>query len=431
MKDKLAIVILAAGKGTRMKSDIPKVLHKIAGKPMINWLIDRCECLNPDKIIVVIGPDMDDLAAAVSPHETAIQEKQAGTGDAVKAALPALKDFDGKVLVLLGDEPFLSKEVLQELCAHDLSVMGIEVDNPKGLGRLVLNADDTLKEITEEKDCTEAQRDITLCNAGNFCIPSSHLETWLSQLSNDNAAGEFYLTDIPAIAAKDGIKTQIVRMAWDGAWGINNKIQLAEHEAKLQDILRAEHMINGVQMLDPFSVHFNHDTEIGAGSLIEPNVFFGKNVRIEKDVHIKAFSHIEGAHIKAGCSIGPFARIRPGSEIGEGSKIGNFIEINRSTLGKGTKAGHHSYIGDATLGENVNYSAGAITANYDGQNKHKTVIGDNVMIGTNVNLIAPVTIEKNAFIAAGSTITKDVSAGSLAVGRAKEKTIPGWTGKKK
>ena len=426
----LAIVILAAGKGTRMKSDQPKVMHELAGKPMINWLLETCEALNPEKIITVIGPDMPKLAEAVKPHETVIQETRNGTGGAVKCALPALKEFKGNVLILMGDEPLVSLETLKNLIGADgLAVQGFDTPAPHGLGRMMLNENGTLKEIIEDKDCTPEQKKITLCNAGNYCVPAEKLAQWIDAIGNDNAQGEYYLTDLPAIAAKDGIETKVVETRWDGPWGVNDRMQLAAHEKMLQTVLREKTMCEGVHMIDPDTVYLWHDTTIAPGVIIEPNVFFGPDVTIDENVHIKAFCHFEGTHIKAGTSVGPFARLRPGAEIGEDVRIGNFVEIKKSTIGTGAKINHLAYVGDTEMGKGVNFSCGAITVNYDGFEKHKTIIGDNVMVGSNVSLVAPITIGEGALLAAGSTLTKDVEGDALAMTRPATEEKKGWAAK--
>ncbi len=427
----LAVVILAAGKGKRMQSDLPKVMHELAGKPMISILIDQVvQQFAPEKIIVVTAPDMDALRETVKPHESVIQKTQNGTADAVKAALPALKGFKGNVLILLGDEPLAPMQVLAEMAAHDSpSVMAIIPPDPYGLGRMVMDEEGQLIEIIEEKDCDDDQREIIVCNAGNFCVPSSKLEEWLGKIGNDNAQGEYYLTDMPKFAAADGVPFDVFTMPIDHVWGINDRMQLAEHEQIFRQMLRDAHVMNGVRMVDPNTVYFHHDTIVAPGVMIEPSVFFGAGVRIEQGAHIKAFSHLEGAHVGANTTVGPFARLRPGSEIGEGVRIGNFVEIKKSTIGKGSKINHLAYVGDCTMGDDVNFSAGAITVNYDGFNKHQTVIGKNVMIGSNVNLVAPLTIDDGAFVAAGSTINEDVPADSLSIARDKPSIREGWATK--
>ncbi len=413
-----------------MKTDLPKVMHPLAGKPMINWLIDTCESLKPQKIITVIGPDMQDLEAAVKPHETVIQKTRNGTGGALKCALPALKGFKGNVLVLMGDEPLVEKEVLQSLInAGTLAAQAFNTNTPHGLGRMILNDNGTLKNIVEEKDCTKSQKQITLCNAGNYCIPAAKLTHWVEKIDNKNAQKEYYLTDLPAIAAKDGVETIVIQSDWQGPWGVNDRIQLAAHEKMAQNILREKAMNAGVSMVDPASVYLQHDTKIAPGVTIEPNVFFGPGMRVDEDVHIRAFCHLEGAHIKRGAIVGPFARLRPGTDIGQDVKIGNFVEVKKSTIGKGSKINHLAYVGDTAMAENVNFSAGAITVNYDGFDKLKTTIGKNVMVGSNVNLVAPLTIKDGAILAAGSTITGDIPEDSLAIAREPETVKPGWAAK--
>ena len=414
----LAIVILAAGKGTRMKSDKPKVLHEIAGRPMIQWLIERAETLIPEKIIVVVGPDMDAVSAAVAPYPTVVQKKQNGTGDAVKPALALLKNFDGKVLILLGDEPFVPQEAMRDMVGWDgLSVMAIEPLSPKGLGRMVVHEDGTLDRIVEDKDCTPEQWDIGLCNAGNFCVPSKHLAKWLDQIANKNAQGEYYLTDLPKIAEKDGFLTYVVeakiaRMRW----GVNTRSELAERERNAQAMLRERAMENGATLLDPETVYFSYDTAIGTDVVIEPNVFFGRGVEIGDQAHIKAFSHLEGARVEAHGVVGPYARLRPGAHLKDGAKIGNFVEVKKSVIGKGSKVNHLSYIGDTQIGDGSNIGAGTITCNYDGFDKHKTMIGNNVFVGSNSTLIAPLTLSDGALIGGGSVITQGC-AGRYAVRR--------------
>ncbi|MFN3700884.1 MAG: bifunctional UDP-N-acetylglucosamine diphosphorylase/glucosamine-1-phosphate N-acetyltransferase GlmU [Alphaproteobacteria bacterium] len=431
----LSVVILAAGMGTRMKSDLPKVMHTLAGQPMIAILIERLRAEmspSPEKIIVVSGPEMEGLRALASAYgcDNVIQQERRGTGDAVKAALPALEGFKGNVLILLGDEPLVPIDVLAHMAAHDSpSVMAIIPPDPTGLGRVVMDEDGQLEEIVEERDCTEDQREIIVCNGGNFCVPSVKLAEWVNKIDTNNAQGEYYLTDMPKIAAEDGIGFDVFTVPIDHVWGVNDRLQLAEHERIFMDMLRDAHMLNGVRMIDPQSVYFHYDTKIAAGVLIEPSVFFGADVRVEDGVHIKAFSHIEGAHIGKNTTIGPFARLRPGSEIGEDVRVGNFVEIKKSKIGKGAKINHLAYVGDCLMGEDVNFSAGAITVNFDGFSKHETVIGKNVMIGSNVNLVAPLKIDDGAFVAAGSTITEDVPADALSIAREKGSIYKGWAHK--
>lgn len=425
--DPLAIVILAAGKGTRMKSEKPKVMHEIAGRPMIGWIVETAEALNPEKIIVVTAPGMDDVAAAVAPHQVAIQTSQKGTGDAVKPALPYLKDFKGKVLILLGDEPFLDKNVMEEMIGwNGLSVMAVRPLSPKGLGRMIANEDGTLDRIVEEKDATEEQKEIRLCNAGNFCIPSSHLGKWLDQLQSNNSQNEFYLTDIPRIAEKDGYLTYVVETDVQWVWGINTRAELSEHEHMAQVMLRDKAMANGATLLDPNTTYFSFDTLLGKDVIVEPNVVFGPGVVVADNVVIHAFSHLEGVTVEMGASIGPFARIRGGAKIGENAKIGNFVEIKKSDIAAGAKMNHLAYIGDAVVGAKSNIGAGTITCNYDGFDKHKTIIGEGVFVGSNSTLVAPVTLGDGSFVAAGSVVTHEVPKDSLIVARARQLIKEGW-----
>ena len=426
-KDPLAIVILAAGKGTRMKSDKSKVIHEIAGRPLIGWLIETAESLNPEKIIVVVGEGMDDVAAAVAPHSIVIQKIQKGTGDAVKPALPLLKGFEGKVLVLLGDEPFLDKKVLEEMIAwKGISVMGVRPLSAKGLGRIITHDDGTLDHIVEERDASEEQKEIRLCNAGNFCIPSTHLAKWLDQLQPNNAQNEFYLTDIPKIAERDGFLTYVVETDVQWVWGVNTRSELAEHERMAQILLRDKAMANGATFMDPNTVYLSFDTVFGKDVVVEPNVVFGPKVRIADNVIIHAFSHLQEVTVASGVQIGPFARIRGGTTLGENVKVGNFVEIKKSDIAAGTKMNHLSYIGDAIIGPKTNIGAGTITCNYDGFDKHKTNIGSGVFVGSNSTLIAPVTIEDGSYVGAGSVVTSDVPKDSLIVARSRAILKEGW-----
>jgi bifunctional UDP-N-acetylglucosamine pyrophosphorylase/glucosamine-1-phosphate N-acetyltransferase len=426
-KNSLAVVILAAGKGTRMKSALPKVMHKVAGRPMINWVIERAESLNPEKIIVVIAPDMDEVAATVAPHKVAIQKQQNGTGDAVKPAMELLAGFDGKVLILLGDEPFVDIDVLEDMIAHDgASVMGVVPPSSDGLGRMMVDEAGNLEAIIEERDASDQQKEIGLCNAGNFCFPVAALSNWLDKLQTNNNQKEYYLTDVPLLAREEGVETKVFVVESDIAWGINNRIELSEHEYMAQAMLRDDAMMEGVTFIDPESVTLSWDTEFGQDVTIEPNVILDTGVTIGNNVTIHAFSHIKGADIEDGASIGPFARIRPKSVIGEGAAIGNFCEVNRSIIEPKAKSKHFSYIGDSVIGENTNIGAGTVIANYDGFFKHKSTIGKNVFIGSNATLISPVNVGDAAIIAANSTINKDVPGNAMAVARSRQENHAGW-----
>ncbi len=433
-KNPLAVVILAAGKGTRMKSDQPKVLHELAGLPMISWLLKTVESLNPEKIIVVVGPGMPELLQAVKPHQAVIQEVRNGTAGAVKAALPALKNFKGNVLVLAGDVPLVTKETLQNLVdargddlRNGITVLGVTMNDPTGYGRLVTGEDGALVKIAEQKDATAREKEIKLVNAGVFCFDGERLADWIGQVKNKNAADEFYLTDLPQLAAKDKALTNIYETCDPcEVRGCNSRADLSALEQTLQNRLRENLMDAGVTMQDPSSVYLWHDTKIAKDVTIEPHVFFGPGVEIASGCIIRAFSHIEGATIGKDAQIGPFARLRPGSEIGGEARIGNFVEVKKSRIGRRSKINHLAYVGDTMMGEDVNFGAGAITVNYDGYQKHETVIGKGVMVGSNVNLVAPLTLEDGAFVAAGSTITEDVPAGALSIARDEPEIRKGW-----
>lgn len=428
----LAVVILAAGKGTRMKSRKAKVLHEIAGLPMISHLVTTAESLKPKKIIVVLSPGQEDVAAAVAPHAVAIQKLQRGTGDAMKAAIDQLGDFKGQVIVLFGDVPLISKETLEMLVEHHrkgkdfgATVLAFAAQDPKGYGRIFQNGDGTLARIVEEADATEDEKIVRLCNSGTMIMEGDGLEDALGRIKNKNAQGEFYLVDLPKILAEDGLSTGVIRGDFHELKGVNSRAQLAEVEMIWQHRKRVAIMENGVTLQDPNTVYFSHDTQIGQDSIVGANVVFGKGVEIEDNVEVKAFSHLEGAIVKSGAVIGPFARLRPGSDIGNDARIGNFVEIKNSKIGTGAKANHLGYIGDAELGNHSNFGCGAITVNYDGLKKSKTIIGKNVMVGSNSSLVAPITIADGAYIAAGSTLTKDVAADDLVIARAKPLVMAG------
>lgn len=430
----LTCIILAAGKGSRMMSDKPKVMHEIAGRPMISWLLETVEQLRPDEIIVVSAPDIPELKETVAPHKIAIQTEQLGTGDAVRAAMSQMESTEGDVLILLGDAPLLSVYTLRRLIdtRHEdpdvgVSVLSVELEDPTSYGRLLTTEEDFVLGIIEDKDCTDEEREINICNTGAFCVDAAKIRGWLDNLVNDNAQMEFYITDIPHIAGEQGSRTKTyITHETDEVHGANTKADLAHLEQIVQSTLRQKAMMRGAVLLDPSSVYLSWDTKIGVDTVIEPHVFFGPNVNIDGHVHIKAFCHIEDANIETGSVIGPFARIRPGTQIKKNVKIGNFVEIKNATMHEGSKASHLGYIGDATVGAHTNFACGAITANYDGFAKHHTTIGENVMVGSNVNLVAPVTIGDGAFIAAGSTISKDIPADALAKERSEQEIHKGW-----
>lgn len=435
----LTIIILAAGKGTRMHSDLPKVMHRIAHKPLITHVIDAARALNPEKIICVVGPDMPELEQEVAPVKCVVQKERLGTGHAVKIAIEE-EDIKGDVMVLYGDVPLITPAMLQAFYDRHASpdkpgvtIMSFTPPSPTGYGRLVLNEDEkVVTRIVEEKDASAEEKKITLCNSGLVCIDGAKIKEWCAQLDNNNKQNEYYIVDIPAIAAKEGRISVSIEGDYESLLGINSRDQLALVETIFQNRKRAEMLVNGVTLQDPATVYFAADTEIEADVTIEPHVVFGPDVTIEKGTTIKAFSHIEGAYICANSAIGPFARLRPGTNISHDVQIGNFVEVSRSSIGAGSKAKHHGYISDAVLGKDVNMGCGSITVNYDGIEKHKTIVKDNVMVGCNVNLIAPVTVEENAYIAAGSSVTENVEKDALYVARARGMVREGWaTGKKK
>jgi bifunctional UDP-N-acetylglucosamine pyrophosphorylase/glucosamine-1-phosphate N-acetyltransferase len=432
-KNKLAIVILAAGRGTRMKSTKSKVLHEIGRLPMLGHVIKAAESLKPAKIIVVTGPGMDDVSLAAHPHETVIQKSQKGTGDAVKSALPALKNINADdVLILYGDTPLVNAADLKTLIKtrhktkSGICIAAMWPENPGNYGRVVLNAQGNLEKIIEAKDATPDERQIGLCNAGFMCVDARKISTWVNAIKNTNAQGEYYLTDLPVIAAKQKSKTAIAEISEESAQGVNDRLDLARAERLFQDRRRLEFLNAGVTMTDPATVYFSHDTKIAADVVIEPGVVFAPGVSIESGAVIRAYSYIEGATVKKGAVIGPFARLRPGADIGENVKIGNFVEIKKSKIGKGSKINHLAYVGDTIMGAGVNFGAGAITVNFDGFDKFQTKIEDGVMVGSNANLIAPVTLHNGAFVAAGSTVAEDVPANSLFIGRERPKIRENW-----
>ncbi len=433
----IAVLILAAGQGSRMKSSRPKVLHEIAGLPMISHVIETARALSPKHIIPVLAPHMEDVAQIISPLEPAIQDSPLGTGDAVKAGLTKLQDFTGHVLVLYGDVPLITAETLthfiteHETHRYGVTVLGMTPDDPTGYGRLVQKTDGTLENIVEHKDATEDERRVSVCNSGVMVIEGTHIHNWIKKIDNDNAQKEFYLVDLPAIAQKDGKVCGVVMGDIQELQGINDRAQLAEIEAIWQKRKRTDIMHAGVTLQNPETIYFSHDTQIGQDSAIGANTVFGVGVEIANNVEIKPFCHLEQVNIHTGGIIGPFARLRPGTVLKENVKIGNFVEVKNATFGKGAKANHLTYVGDATVGDTSNIGAGTITCNYDGTNKHKTTIGTGVFVGSNSTLIAPITLEDGCYIGAGSTLSKDVPADSLAVSRARPIVKDGWAQKRK
>ncbi len=430
----LSVVILAAGKGTRMKSELPKVLHPIAGQPMIQHVLDTAAALDPLYTVVVTAPGADSVTQAVADAcELAIcteQTEQLGTGDAVRAAEPAMSDFTGTTLVLYGDTPLLTADTLRDMCDvlndHDVVVLGMCPEDPGAYGRLVVGEDGSLEAIVEYKDASDEQRAIELCNSGVMAVRSGQIFTLLAEVTNDNAKGEYYLTDIVAIARAKGMSCGYLEAPEEELLGVNSRVELAQAESIWQMRKRLDVMESGVTLIDPDSVYFSADTAIAADVTIQPNVWFGKGVSIASGTTIYAYSHIEGANIGENCRIGPFARLRPGSQLAGDNKIGNFVELKKATLHPGAQASHLSYLGDAEIGKNSNIGAGTITCNYDGYDKYQTIIGDDAFIGSDTALIAPVKIGDGAIVGAGSVITENVTKDALALTRANQIEKPGW-----
>ncbi|MGH6865350.1 MAG: bifunctional UDP-N-acetylglucosamine diphosphorylase/glucosamine-1-phosphate N-acetyltransferase GlmU [Methyloceanibacter sp.] len=428
-------IVLAAGKGTRMKSASPKVLHTLAGAPMLAYVLGAAKAAGVERSCVVVGPGMDDVAAATglgSGIEVFVQPEQLGTADAVKAARDAFEGFKGHVLVLYGDTPLLRPETLyavrRELDAGaDLVVLGFETDEPTGYGRLLLDKRGEVAGIREEKDASEAEHALKLCNAGIMGFRTSKtLQDLLARIGNDNAKGEFYLTDAVALARTDGLVARVVLSQPEEVLGVNARGELAAAEAVMQRRLRNAVMAQGATLIAPETVFLSHDTRVGKDVLIEPNVVIGPGVVIEDGVTIRAFCHIENAIIGPGATVGPFARLRPGAVLAKNAHIGNFVEIKKSEIAEGAKVNHLTYIGDASVGAGANVGAGTITCNYDGYAKHRTEIGAGAFIGSNTALVAPVKIGEGAYIGSGSVISKDVTADSLALARAPQEERPGW-----
>lgn len=432
-ENKICAVVLAAGQGTRMKSSLPKVLHKVAGRPMVCHLLATVDALNAQKAVVVVGPGMDQVAGAVAPHSVAVQHKQQGTGDAVKAAREELQGFKGSVLVLYGDTPLVKKETLEEMIrlrenGAAVVVLGFEPADPGRYGRLIVH-DGALEKIVEFKDASEREKAVRLCNSGVMCLDGERLFGWLDRLKNDNAAGEYYLTDVVALARADGCSAAVVTGTEEEMAGANSRADLAMIESIVQRQLREKFLAQGVTMTDPDTVYFSYDTVLGKDVTIEPSVIFEPGCVVEDDVEIKGFCHFEGTHIRSGAKVGPFARLRPGADIGENCHIGDFVEIKNATIETGAKVNHLSYIGDARIGEKTNIGAGTITCNYDGYFKSKTDIGAGAFIGSDTVIVAPCVIGDGAMTAAGSVITKDVEANAMAVSRGKQTALAGWAQK--
>ena len=425
--------VLAAGQGTRMKSALPKVLHPLAGAPMVTHVLRAATEAGATRCSAVIPPDAAGFDRLKTPVETRlfVQKERLGTAHAVLAARDALEGETAPVLVIFGDTPLVTPQSLRRLAGAieggaKLAVAGFRARDPKGYGRLVSAPDGGFLAIREEKDANEEERRIDLCNSGIMAFDGKVLLGLLDRIGNNNKAGEYYLTDAVELARADGLRVACEIVGEDEVRGVNTRAQLAEAEAILQGRLRARAMEGGATLIAPGTVTFSYDTVIGQDVLIEPNVFFGLGVTVGDNVTIRAFCHFEATAIEEGATVGPFARMRPGARIGPNAHIGNFVEIKNSHIKPGAKVNHLSYIGDAEVGEKANIGAGAITCNYDGHKKHKTVIGAGAFIGSNSSLVAPVRIGDGAYLGSGSVISRDVPNDALAVTRAPLVTREGW-----
>ncbi|GIL39501.1 bifunctional UDP-N-acetylglucosamine diphosphorylase/glucosamine-1-phosphate N-acetyltransferase GlmU [Roseiterribacter gracilis] len=427
----LAAIVLAAGKGTRMKSDLPKVMHAIGGRSMVRHVLEAAVSLGAERTVVVVGPGMEMLTHHVAPVPTTIQTEQRGTADAVRAAMPALAGFTGDVLVLYGDVPLVRAESLAKLRAArtdgvGIVVFGMRAPTPNAYGRLVQAADGTLDRIVEFLDANDEERALPLCNSGILLADGARLGDWLARVKNDNAKSEFYLTDIVGLARQDGLKVAVVEGSNDEVAGVNSRAELAVAEETFQRFMRESAMADGVTLTDPGSVWFSANTKLGRDVIVHPHVVFGPDVTVGDKVEIKSFSHLEGCTVERGAIIGPFARLRPGAQVGEDAHVGNFVELKNTVLGKGAKANHLTYLGDATVGAGSNIGAGTITCNYDGFGKYKTEIGAGAFIGSNSSLVAPVKIGNGAYVGSSSVITRDVPDDALAIGRGRQSNKEGW-----
>jgi bifunctional UDP-N-acetylglucosamine pyrophosphorylase/glucosamine-1-phosphate N-acetyltransferase len=429
----IAAVILAAGKGTRMRSDRHKVLHAVGGRPMLLHLLDTASHAGVSRTVVVVGDRAEQVTAALAGTgvEVARQEPQLGTGHAVLQARPLLEDFSGTVLVLFGDAPLVSAETMVALASlvgdgSDIAVLGFRPEEPGAYGRILVGPDRSVLRMIEARDATPEELGIPLCNSGLLAARSEKLWPLLGAVGNENAAREYYLPDIVMIAAARGLRTRVVEGDTLELLGVNSRVDLATVEAAFQTRRRREVMDAGVTLVAPETVFLSHDTRFGRDCIVEPFVVFGEGVTVGDRAVIHAHSHLSGATVGADCSVGPFARLRPGTKLGTGARIGNFVETKAATIGEGAKANHLTYLGDCSVGSDANIGAGTITCNYDGYLKHRTEIGRGAFIGSNSALVAPVKVGDRAIVGAGSAITADVADGALALGRGRQDVKDGW-----
>ena len=431
----LACVVLAAGKGTRMRSALPKVLHPLAGRPMVEHVLANARSLRPARMVLVIGPELEAAALGLDGGEGAVgcvvQVEPLGTAHAVAQTRPLLEDFDGDVLVLYADTPLVRGETLARLIQARregdcvAAVLGFRPEDPEEYGRLILAPDGTLARIVEHAEASEAEHAVALCNAGMMAIDGRRLFPLLDSIGNDNERGEYYLTDLPAIVTAEGGVCAVAEAPAEEVMGINDRVQLAAAERVIQDRLRRAAMEGGATLVDPATVWLSADTRLGSDVTIGPNVAIGPGVIVEDGVEIRPFSHLEGVRVRRQAVVGPFARLRPGSDIGEGARVGNFVEVKNSTVERGAKINHLSYVGDAGIGAGANIGAGTITCNYDGYEKSRTEIGEGAFIGSNTALVAPVSVGPGAVVGAGSVITEDVEADAIAVARGEQRQREG------
>jgi len=435
-----AAIILAAGQGKRMKSETPKMLHKMGGRALVDWSIALARDLNCARTVVVIPPNAPALAERVSSvlgeNSTAIQEVPRGTGDAAKSAAGVLANFDGDVVVYFGDTPLIRAETLARMfdarsSGSDVVVLAFYADDPTGYGRIITDASGEFVKNVEHRDANKEELAVHLCNAGALVAHAKTLFRLLGQLRNDNAQQEFYLTDIPGMARTAAMKVGIVEAQEEELLGVNSRAQLADAEAAFQKRARDAAMEGGVTLIDPASVFFSYDTVIEPDAIIEPHVFFGTGVKIGAGATIRAYCHFDRTEVGPKSEIGPFARFRPGTKLAAKVKIGNFVEVKNSNFGEGAKASHLAYIGDADVGPRANIGAGTIVCNYDGFDKYRSTIGADAFIGSDTALVSPVTIGDGAYTGTGSVITKDVPPGALGVARGRQVNLDGWATKNK